>query len=53
LKDKIWVGTEPLDLPEKKSDRNDTGESWEISVVEDDTSVVSNGALKGMDLKEL
>ena len=53
MKDKIWVGTELLDLPEKKSDGSDTGESWVISVVEDDTSVVSNGVLKGMDLKEL
>lgn len=53
LKDKIWGGTKLSDLLGKKSDRNDIGESWEISDVENDTSVVSNGVLKGTDLKEL
>lgn len=53
LKDKIWGGSKLSDLLGKKSDRNDVGESWEISDVEGDTSVVCNGALKGMDLKEL
>ena len=53
LKDKIWGGAKLSDLLGKKSDRNDIGESWEISDVEDDTSVVSNGVLKGTDLKEL
>lgn len=53
LKDKIWGGSKLSDLLGKKTDRNDVGESWEISDVEDDTSVVCNGALKGIDLKEL
>lgn len=53
LKDKIWGGSKLSDLLGKKSDRNDVGESWEISDVEDDTSVVCNGALKGINLKEL
>ena len=53
LKDKIWGGSKLSDLLGKKSDRNDVGESWEISDVEGDTSVVCNGALKGIDLKEL
>ena len=53
LKDKIWGGTKLSDLLGQKSDRNDIGESWEISDVENDTSVVSNGVLKGTDLKEL
>ncbi|MDY0781649.1 type I phosphomannose isomerase catalytic subunit [Tenacibaculum sp. IB213877] len=53
LKDKIWGGEKLMKLLNKKSDRKDIGESWEISDVEGDTSVVSNGSLKGKDLKEL
>lgn len=53
LKDKIWGGTKLSNLLGKKSTREDIGESWEISDVENDTSVVSNGDLKGLDLKEL
>lgn len=53
LKDKIWGGEKLKTLLNKKSDRKDIGESWEISDVEGDTSVVSNGGLKGKNLKEL
>ncbi|MBL4604900.1 MAG: class I mannose-6-phosphate isomerase [Flavobacteriaceae bacterium] len=53
LKDKIWGGEKLMNLLNKKSDRNDVGESWEISDVEGDTSIVSNGVLKGKDLKQL
>ena len=53
LKDKIWGGEKLKNLLNKTTDRSDIGESWEISDVEGDTSVVSNGALKGIDLKEL
>ena len=53
LKNKIWGGDKLSVLLGKKSDRNDIGESWEISDVENDTSIVSNGDLKGLDLKEL
>ncbi len=53
LKDKIWGGSKLSSLLGKKSTRDDIGESWEISDVENDTSIVSNGALKGVDLKEL
>ncbi len=53
LKDKIWGGRKLVDILGKNSNRADIGESWEISDVEGDTSVVSNGDLKGKDLKEL
>lgn len=53
LKDKIWGGEKLKNLLHKKSTREDVGESWEISDVEGDTSIVSNGPLKGRDLKNL
>ncbi|AOW19924.1 type I phosphomannose isomerase catalytic subunit [Urechidicola croceus] len=53
LKDKIWGGEKLVQILNKKSERNDIGESWEISDVEGDTSIVSNGELKGQNLKEL
>lgn len=53
LKDKIWGGEKLAKLLNKESTRKDVGESWEISDVEGDTSIVVNGALKGKNLKEL
>ena len=53
LKDKIWGGEKLMNLLHKESERNDIGESWELSDVEGDTSIVSNGLLKGKDLKQL
>tara|TARA_R110002073_G_scaffold8207_3_gene45761 strand:- start:45545 stop:46516 length:972 start_codon:yes stop_codon:yes gene_type:complete len=53
LKDKIWGGEKLKEILNKKSKRKDIGESWEISDVDRDTSVVSNGSLKGKDLKQL
>lgn len=53
LKDKIWGGEKLASLLNKQSKRKDIGESWEISDVEGDTSMVINGHLKGKDLKEL
>ena len=53
LKEKIWGGEKLANLLSKKSDKNDVGESWEISDVPGDTSIVSNGKLKGKDLKQL
>jgi mannose-6-phosphate isomerase len=53
LKNKIWGGQKLTALLNKKSDRKDLGESWEISDVKGDISVVSNGDLAGKDLKEL
>ena len=53
LKDKIWGGEKLSTLLNKQSTRHDIGESWEISDVEGDTSIVVNGELKGHDLKQL
>lgn len=53
LKDKIWGGDKLVNNLNKKSNLKDIGESWEISDVEGDVSVVKNGPLKGRSLKEL
>lgn len=53
LKEKIWGGEKLKSLLNKKSDLSNIGESWEISDVEGDTSIVVNGKLKGQSLKQL
>ena len=53
LKDKIWGGEKLKALFNKKSTRNDIGESWEISDVNGNVSVVANGDLKGKTLQEI
>ena len=51
LKKKIWGG-ERLAYKSKEHEES-IGESWEISAVEDNISVVSNGILADNDLQEL
>jgi mannose-6-phosphate isomerase len=53
LKNKIWGGKKLNKMFHKSSTSPNVGESWEISDVEGDTSIVSNGPLKGNDLKKL
>ena len=53
LKEKIWGGSKLHQLLQKRSLKENVGESWEISDVDNDTSIVSNGASKGKDLKQL
>lgn len=53
LKEKIWGGEKLIQILNKVSTKKNVGESWEISDVENDTSIVCNGALKGKNLKEL
>lgn len=53
LKEKIWGGEKLKNLLNKKSDKHNIAESWEISDVDGDESVVSNGALKGRTLRDL
>lgn len=53
LKEKIWGGTKLNQLLNKPSDSSNVGESWEISDVKGDTSIVSNGNLKGQSLKDV
>jgi len=56
LKEKIWGGqrlTKQLCKLHKSSSATPIGESWEICGIENNVSVVSNGALKGKTLNEL
>ncbi len=53
LKDKIWGGNKLREILNKNSDTKNLGESWEITGLEEDISVVENGSLKGRSLKEL
>lgn len=54
LKERLWGGTKLGTLMGKKlPDGRKIGESWEVSGVPGDVSVVSNGFLKGNDLQEL
>lgn len=53
LKERIWGGEKLVSLFKKGLKKNGIGESWEISGVEGDISVVSSGPLKGQNLKEL
>lgn len=52
-KERIWGGTKLKDYLNKSFDGNKIGESWEISTVAHDVSVVSNGDFAGLNLNEL
>lgn len=53
LKDRIWGGTKLRDYLNKPISSEITGESWEISTVENDVSIISNGIFAGKSLNEL
>lgn len=53
LKDKIWGGQKLHQILHKPTTSKNAGESWEISDVEGDTSIVANGALEGSSLDYL
>ncbi|NBW27587.1 MAG: class I mannose-6-phosphate isomerase [Flavobacteriaceae bacterium] len=53
LKERIWGGEKLKTELNKPITSNITGESWEISTVEGDVSVISNGTFKGISLNEL
>jgi mannose-6-phosphate isomerase len=53
LKQKIWGGTKLVSVLHKISTDKNIGESWEISDVDNNISVVANGKLEGKTLKEL
>lgn len=53
LKEKIWGGVKLKNVLAKKTLVDNVGESWEISDVGEDVSIVVNGNLKGQTLKEL
>ena len=53
LKERIWGGEKLKTLLHKPITSNITGESWELSTVEGDVSIVANGEWKGKSLTEL
>lgn len=53
LKERIWGGEKLKTVLNKPITSKITGESWELSTVEGDVSIVSNGELKGKSLMEL
>ncbi|SFD71603.1 type I phosphomannose isomerase catalytic subunit [Flavobacterium phragmitis] len=53
LKERIWGGEKLKTILNKPIVSKITGESWELSTVEGDVSVVANGVLKGKSLMEL
>lgn len=53
LKERIWGGEKLKKILNKPIVSKITGESWELSTVEGDVSIVANGELKGKSLMEL
>jgi len=53
LKERIWGGEKLKTVLNKSIVSNKTGESWEISTVKGDVSVVSKGVLEGKSLNDL
>jgi len=53
FKEKIWGGNKLKDVLSKDTNKQDVGESWEISDVNGNVSEVSNGVYKGTNLKDL
>ena len=53
LKEIIWGGDEICRFKNLHPQRNGIGESWELSHVKNNVSIVANGRLKGKSLEEL
>ena len=53
LKERIWGGKKLETLLNKNINSEITGESWELSTVDGNISIVVNGALKGKSLMDL
>ena len=53
LKERIWGGEKLKTVLNKPITSNITGESWELSTVDGNVSIVSNGILKGQALTDL
>jgi mannose-6-phosphate isomerase len=53
LKEKIWGGTKLKNVLSKKSPTDSIGESWELSGVDGDISIISNGFLVGKSIREI
>jgi len=53
LKERIWGGKKLNTFLNKPITSDFTGESWEISTVENDVSIIANGDFKGKTLNEI
>jgi len=53
FKEKVWGGNKLKSILNKETKSDKTGESWEISCVPNNLSVVSNGNLRGTTIQEL
>jgi len=53
FKERLWGGTKLRELLEKEANGDLIGESWELSDVDGDVSIVSNGPLAGLTLRQL
>jgi len=53
LKSTIWGGEKIIPFKHLSSDEQQVGESWEVSGVKDNESIVSNGKYKGWKLNDL
>tara|TARA_R110000744_G_scaffold96926_2_gene187290 strand:- start:31 stop:999 length:969 start_codon:yes stop_codon:yes gene_type:complete len=53
LKEKLWGGTKLKEVLGKPIESEITGESWELSTVKGDISVIANGILEGKSLQDL
>jgi mannose-6-phosphate isomerase len=53
FKERIWGGTKLKDVLNKSISSELTGESWEISSIKGDVSVINNGELKDKSLNEV
>jgi mannose-6-phosphate isomerase len=53
LKERIWGGNKLKTILNKQGKCSSCGESWELSAVEDNISIVANGFLKNNNLQEL
>ncbi len=53
LKERLWGGKKLKEVLHKSIESETTGESWELSGVEGDISVVSDGELSGTSLQQL
>lgn len=52
-KERIWGGTKLNEVLNKDAEGDLIGESWELSAVEGDVSVIANGQLVGKSLQEI
>ena len=53
LKSTLWGGDKIIPFKHLQSDQQQVGESWEISGVKDNETIVSDGEYKGKSLNEL